>query len=173
MRIPQLTGLLFLAWLSAAAGQTRREFLTPAEIEKIQDHQEIEKRVEIYLEAAALRLRAAQERITGKESEPGDPLEFFTVEDMLDGYYRIMRSVMLNLDGAAQKPGTDRGKMSKALKSLKSHTEKAEKELLVLKRLAEEKLLETVWNLVNRAIDIAKGAHAGAVEGLSRFTEPR
>jgi len=178
MRKPQFRcAAAVLAWaalgVSAGGGQSRKEFLTPKEIEKIQDNQEIEKRVPIYLEAAALRLQVAQERLTGKESEPGDPLEFFTVEDMLDGYYAILRSVMMNLDDAVQRPGADSGKLGKALKELKSQTEMAGKELDVLRKLAEEKRLEGVWNAVNRALDITEGAHQGAEEGLSRYGEEK
>jgi len=77
-----------------------REYLTPDEITKIQDAQEIDLRIKIYLQAGALRLKAAEERLNGKESAPGEPLEFYSVEEMLDGYYQIVRSVMINLDDA-------------------------------------------------------------------------
>ncbi len=149
-----------------------KEYLTPKEIEEIQDAQEIEKRIKIYLEAAALRLKTAEERLNGKESVAGDPLEFFGPEEMLEGYYQILRSVMLNLDDAVQKPRGDRETMGKALKSLKESTEKAEKSLAILKKMAEDKRLEEVWNQVNKAIDITRGAHEGAELGLSRQPAP-
>jgi hypothetical protein len=76
--------------LIPAAFSTAKEFLTPQEIAKIQDAQEIDKRVKVYLEAAALRLKTISDRLAGKESVAGDPLEFFSLEDMLDGYYRIL-----------------------------------------------------------------------------------
>jgi hypothetical protein len=162
---------------SLGAGAQTREFLTPKEIQQIQDAQEIDARVKIYLEAAALRLKTAEERLTGKESEPGDPLEFHTVEDMLDAYYRCIRSVMINLDDAVQKPRTDPDRLKKALKNLQGSTEKAQKDLALLKKLAEEKRIEKAWNLVNQALDITQGARDGAELGLSRFkddkTKPR
>ena len=150
-----------------------KEYLTPAEIEKIQDAQEIEPRVKIYLEAAALRLQAAEDRMNGKESAAGDPLEFFTVQDMLDGYYQIIRSVMMNLDQAYQKPRAgEKENLGKALKNLKESTERAQKSLAILKKMAEEKKEEETWNLVNKAIDITDGAHEGAELGLLRQPAP-
>jgi hypothetical protein len=159
--------------VSIAAAFPEKEFLTDKEIAKIQDAQEIDERTRIYLNAAALRLKTAVERLTGTEPEPGDPLEFFTPEDLIDGYYRIIRSVMYNLDEASQKPKGEREKLGKALKSLKGSTENAGKELEILKRIAEEKQKEELWKLVNNAIDITNGAHEGAEYGLSKQPTPQ
>ncbi len=149
-----------------------KEYLTAKEIEKIQDAQEIEPRMKLYMEAAELRLKAAEDRLNGKESDPGDPLEFFTVQDMLEGYYQILRSAMMNLDDAHQKPRGDRENLGKALKHIKDGTEKAGKSLVILKRMAEDKKDEETWNLVNKDIDITTGAHEGAELGLSRQPAP-
>ncbi len=158
--------------LIQARSMPAREFLTPQEIEKIQDAQEIDQRIKIYMEAASLRLKTAEERLNGQESSPGDPLEFFTVEEMIDGYYRIMKSVMSNLDEAASRPSTERKTLSKALENLKDSTEKGLKELSILKKIAEDKQKEELWNLVNNALDIAAGAHEGADSALSHMPPP-
>jgi len=166
--------LLSLLTLSAAGVLTaleaspEKEYLTDKEIAKIQDAQEIDERVKIYMEAAALRLKTAEDRLAGKEIPEGDPLEFFTTEDMLDGYYRILRSVMFNLDDVFQKPGPRWERLGKALKTLKGATSSADKELKILKKMAEEKQKEELWNLVNQAIDITHGAYEGAEYGLSK-----
>ena len=119
--------------------------------------------MKLYLEFAASRLKVAEERLSGKESEPGDPFEFFTPEDMLDGYYRILESVMLNLEDAYQKnDAMEHGKVQRALKTLKEAMESALKQLEILKTIAEEKNKEEFWDLVNKAIDISKGALEGA-----------
>jgi len=156
-------------WLMAIPSSRAKEFLTPDEIFKIQEAQEVEKRIKIYMDAAALRLKTAEERLQGKESVAGDPLEFFTVQEMLDGYNRIIRSVMFNLDEAAEKPSTDRGKLNKALKNLKDGAEKATKDLDVVKKIAEEKKDEEVWNLTNQGLEITESAREGAETGLARF----
>jgi len=158
--------------LISARSTPAKEFLTQQEIDKIQDAQEIDKRVKIYMEAAALRLKTAEERLGGKESNPGDPLEFFAVEDLIDGYYRILKSVMSNLDEAANRPTTDRKTLYKALETLKNGTETGEKNLVILKKIAEEKQKEELWNLVNSALDIARGAHEGADTALSHEPQP-
>ncbi len=165
---------LLLACLTAPALQPApdKEFLTPKEIEKIQDAQEIEQRIKVYMEAATLRLKTAVERLGGKESEEGDPLEFFTVQDMIDGYYRIMKSVMANLDEAYQRPDSDKAKLGKALKNVKDTTEWAGKILVSLKKTAEDKKDEDLWNAVNRAIDITGGLHDGVELGLQKNPAP-
>jgi len=160
-----------MVFVPACSSLLAKEYLTPIEIGKIQEAQEVDKRIKIYLDAAALRLKSAEDRLNGKESAEGDTLEFFTPEEMLEGYYSILRSVMFNLDDAIEKPTADRGVLGKVLKSLKTSTEKAAKDLAILKKITEEKKNEQAWNLVNRAIEITEGAHDGALLGLSRFPE--
>ena len=171
---PAVAIILSILILSSSNGAPAlgREFLTPKEIEGIQDTHDIVVRVKIYMDAALLRLRSAEDRLVGKETAPGDPLEFFTPEDMLDGYYRILKSTMMNLDDAAQNPKTDQGSLGKALKNLKASTEKAAEQLQILKKIAEEKRKEEFWNLVNSAIEITEGAHDGAEYGLSKHPAP-
>jgi hypothetical protein len=147
-----------------------REFLTPQEIAKIQDAQEIDLRVKIYLEAAALRLKTVADRQAGKESAAGDPLEFFSVEEMLDGYYRILHSVMLNLEDADANPKTEPKKFQSAMKNLKTVTESAIKQLEMIRKIAEEQRKEGPWKLAGKAIEITKGAHDGAAKALTRKT---
>ncbi len=157
----------------AASGAPRKEFLTEKEIDLIQTNREIHSRVKLYLEFAAARLKTAEERLSGKESEPGDPFEFFTPEDMLDGYYRILESVMINLEDAYQNADqVEKPKVRKALKNLKQSTESAITRLEILKKIAEEKDKEALWDLMNRAIDISKGAHEGAVSGIAEESDP-
>ena len=167
--------LIFVLTAAAMLGTNRsvpaKEFLTELEIKKIQEAQEIDRRVKIYMEAAEFRLKTAQERLSGVESVEGDPLEFFTPEEMLDGYYRILKSVMLNLDDAFQGPYADLNRINSGLKSLRKTTDKAGNQLEILKRIAEDKKKEELWNLVNRAMDITEGAHEGAVSGLEEIKE--
>jgi hypothetical protein len=151
-----------------------KEFLTDKEIAAIQDAQAIDLRVLIYMDAAKLRLKTAEDRLAGKESQENDPLEFFAPEDMLDGYYRILKSVMTNLDAAYKQGVGEQKKVQKALKTLKIATEAMSKRLDVLKKMAEEKKKEKFWNLVNQAMDITRGAHEGAENGLSQTsTSPK
>lgn len=180
-------GLLLLLLLAGTARPAcAREPLTDKEIEKIRDSYDIDKRMKVFMEAAELRLKSAEDRLNGEESEPGDPLEFFTPEDMLDSYYRIIRSAMMNLDEAAERPRrgdpsrtgdmeqrSPRDMITAALKALDAGTEKAARRLEILKKIAEEKNKEELWHLVNSAIDITNGAHDGAEYGLSKYSSPK
>ena len=152
-------------------GCPEKEFLTEKELDAIRENQEIAGRTRIYMEAAALRLKTAEERLLGREPAQGDPFEFFTPEEMLEGYYRILKSVMFNLDEIYQGPRRNDG-LPAALKSLKAGTEKNIRQLEILKKIAEDKKKERLWNLVNQAIDIADGAHKGAEYGLSKQSVP-
>jgi hypothetical protein len=174
-RILYRGSVLLLVQILAVLGggaAPRREYLTDKEIEQIQDTQAVDGRVKIYLEAAALRLKTAEDRLVGKEPVAGDPLEFFTPEDMLEGYLSIIKSVMMNLDEAAEKPGPNQALVGKGLKTLKSTTEKAAVQLPILKKIAEEKRKEELWNLVNDAIEITDAANEGAKYGLIKHPAP-
>ncbi|MDI9612091.1 MAG: hypothetical protein QM330_03365 [Acidobacteriota bacterium] len=144
-----------------------RDFLTAGEVESIQGAPGIDARVNLYMDAAERRLRSAAERVTGGESDEGDPLEFLTAEQMLEDYLRILRSVMFAVDDAFQEPKRAKGDISTALRRLKGRTGELLKRLRDLRRLSEEKQKEALWNLVNQADEITEAARAGAEEGLS------
>jgi hypothetical protein len=165
-----LTSLLVVINVWSLAGPafiSGREFLTEREIEKIRQSQTIDARTRIYAEAALLRLSTVEQRFLGIESEEGDPLEFFSREEMLDGYFRIMTSIMHNLEDAFESPRQEPERVRRALTLLKKTTGEAEKKLSTLKKLAEKNREEAFIILLNRALDITHGAHAGAEEGLS------
>jgi hypothetical protein len=162
--------LIGVSFVRMSPAFPEKEFLTDKEIAAIQDAQAIDVRVLIYMDAAKLRLKAAEDRWVGKESPEGDPLEFFTPEDMLDGYNRILKSVMTNLDAAFRQGVPEQEKVRRALKTLKESTEAMSRELEILKKLTEEKKKEESWNLTNQAIEITQNAHAGAEYGLSKLS---
>jgi hypothetical protein len=164
---------VLLAALSMGAILSAKEFLTPEEIEKVQLAREIDKRIGVYLDAAELRLMTALDRLNGKESPPEHPLEFFSVEEMIDGYYKIFDSIMFNLDDAFQNPGVDIGKVKKALKDLEKKTEQNREELEIIQKKAEEKELVQVWQLVEKALEINDGAHEGAQYGLESLKDKK
>jgi hypothetical protein len=165
--------IMWICGSFSASFASEKEFLTDIEIETIQLNQEINLRVKFYLEFAESRLKAAEDRLNGIEPVEGDPFELMTPEDMLDGYYGIFRSIMMNLDDANQNPNPRvEPKIRQALKALKDSTKKNLTQLEILKKISEEKLKEDLWNRVNRAIDITNGAHEGAENALSKNPEP-
>ena len=171
--LPLLPLFILGCLLPYASMSFEKDFLTDKEIETIQLNQEIHLRVKSYLEFAAARLKAAEDRLNGIEPVALDPFELMMPEEMLDGYYRILRSVMMNLDDAYQNPDPRvRPKVRQALKALKSSTEKSLTQLEILKKIAEEKKNEGLWESVNKAIDVTNGAHEGAELGLAKDPEP-
>lgn len=149
-----------------------KEFLTEKEIEAIQRNRSVKERVPIYLAAAELRLKAAEDRLVGREPAEGDPLEFFTPEDMIEGYDSIIKSVMTNLDEAFRDQRRTRPSIHGVLKQLKRSMERSAAQLEILKRIAEEKGKEELWTLANNAIELTQGALEGANYGLTQEPEP-
>lgn len=167
-----ISGIMIIGAVSAALCNPGREFLTEEEIDAIQRNQAIAPRVKLYLRAASLRLSSAEARLNGQETTPGDPLEYHTPEDMLDEYYRIVDSVMLNLEDAAQKFPPDKAGVRKALKHLRNVMKKSIPELETLKKIAAEKKDTELLRLIRRAADISNGALQGAEEALEgKFSE--
>jgi hypothetical protein len=152
--------------ISPVPAVTAAEFLTNKELEKLREAQRIDLRAHVYVEAAELRLKTAEERLLGKEPTVGDPLELFAPEDMLDAYYRIIDSIMFNVDDAIEtRRRGDKNKIKKALKILSKAAEASMKRLRILERIAEEK--EGLWDRVSRAIDITEMLQEGVEYGLS------
>jgi hypothetical protein len=161
-----------MSYASAIAhGFSWKESLTPYEIIQMQENKNIDIRVRLYMDAAARRLKTAQERLAGKEPEEGEPFELYTPEDFLDIYCQIFKTVMTNLDAIAEQPRTKEN-LGKALKDLKEGSEKNSKALEILKRYAEDQKKEELWNAVNRAIEITADAKSGAEYGLTKHPAP-
>ena len=162
--------ILLIAYNGVVSSCSAKEFLTEKEIDLIRFAQAVESRVKIYMEAAELRLKTAENRLAGKESEEGDPMEFLSPEDMLDGYSQIIKSVILNVDDAIENPGRRQHNIGKALNIVKSETERSLKELLLLKGLAEAKKKEALLDRIDEAISITDEAHESAREWLARLS---
>jgi hypothetical protein len=148
-----LLSLFFILCFSPAGHA--KDFLTDKEIELLQETQSIANRTRIYMDAAALRLKTAKDKLSNKEYKAGDPMELLMPEEVIDAYCQILRSVRLIVGYAIESPNR-RGNESveKALKTLKAETTIALKELEVLRRMAEEKQRELLSTCINDAIDI-------------------
>lgn len=159
--------LLLTMHIAGASARPAREFLTEEEIELIQIKQEIHPRIKKYLSAAALRLKSTEARLRGEETLPEDPLGYFTPEDMLDGYYRILKSVMANMDDANQRANSDGNGIRKALKELRKRSKESLRQLEYLEKLAQEQDKKELLRLIHRAIEITNSAYEGADYALS------
>jgi len=159
-------------FFTVVSGTWARDFLTEKEITKMQDTQDVDKRTSIFMNAASLRLQTVLERFNGKDSEPGDALEFYSPQDMMDDYYKIMDRIMLVTGDAFESPRLRENiNIKKALQTLKSESSGNLKKLAKLMQLAEEKQNKEIWDSVNSAIEITRGVLDGADKGLSILAE--
>ncbi len=162
--------ILILTTLPAfLAGAPSMDILTEEETILLQENRGISRRVQIFMDAAMLRLKAAEDRLNGKEPEEGDPFEFLAPGDLLHNYCRILTSLMFSVDEAYGDPGRDRN-IKKTLESLKERTEKTARQLEVLKKIAENRKDEKLWDLVSKAVEVTGNAHEGAESGLSELS---
>lgn len=160
--------LVVLLLPSATSG---RELLTGKEIEQLRLYRELDKRVEIYLKAAELRLDTLRQRLAGQESKEGDPLEFQSTLDLLEGYISAMRSIMANIDeavGYRYKKEFGR-ELVKALEKLKESSEKYQPRLEEILKEAAKRKDQQLYRQAERAIELTRGASEGASIGLERW----
>jgi len=113
--------------LSPASAPQRRysttisgDQFTELEFEEIRDAQKIVDRVKVFLELAESRLIEIERRRSGAEweEEEPNPLEFYTVAQMVHAYQRSIEAIMINIDERV-KYGTSKEKdIRKSLKLL-------------------------------------------------------
>lgn len=158
--------LVVLLLPSAISG---RELLTGKEIEQLRLYRELDKRVEIYLKAADLRLDTLRQRLAGQESKEGDPLEFQSTLDLLEGYISAMRSIMANIDEAVGYKKEFGRELVKALEKLKESSEKYQPRLEEILKEAAKRKDQQLYRQAERAIELTRGAAEGASIGLERW----
>lgn len=141
---------------------------TEEEFEKIQLAQELERRVEVFLEIAESRLDEIERREAGKEwdNEEPNPLEFFTYEDMLFGYSRALRGVMVNIDERARGRGAEDKEIRKSLEKLRDKMAEFTPRLEEVKDIAIERRDERLARQWKEAAKISEQARKGALYGL-------
>jgi hypothetical protein len=161
--LPVILGILFLSPVIQA-----RDYLTGKEIELLQETRSVANRTRTYMEAAALRLKTALDKLSNKEYEAGDPMEFLLPEDVVDDYCKILHSVQLNVGYAVEaprRPGNET--VEKALKTMKEETEKALRSLEILQRIAKEKQRDPLSERIQDALDTTQESFDEAKEKLA------
>lgn len=141
---------------------------TEEEYGKVQDAQKLVKRVEAFLEIAASRLDEIDRRREGHEwdKEEPNPLEFYTYEDLLHGYYRAIEGVMVNIDEKAKNKTEEEKDIRKALKSLKEKIDDFLPRLQTLEDLVREQKDLPLYKQYREAIRSSEIARKGALYGL-------
>lgn len=150
-----------------------KELLTEKEIDQLRDYQEIDKRAELYIKFAALRLETFKQRIKGIESKEGDPLEFHSLEDLIRGYTHCIKSLEGNIDDAVTYKNPLQKKLISALERLKNGAEKFRPSLEEASNYAVAKQEESLYYATKEAIETTQVAIEGAKAGLEHFRKSK
>jgi hypothetical protein len=111
---------------------------TSEEYEKIQDAQELLKRVKAFIEIAESRLVEIHRRIDKVEwdKEEENPLEFYTVAQMVHAYQRAIEGIMVNIDEKAKYKMAKKKEIRKSLELLNKKMQEFIPKLEPLEQLA-------------------------------------
>jgi hypothetical protein len=149
-------------------GELVGDHFTDAEYVKIQDNQELVKRVDIFLEIAETRLKEIQRRLRKEEWKEKDdnPLEFHSTEEMVHAYERALTSIMYNIDEKARYKLATEKNIRKALEKLNKKITLFEPQLAPIKQLAIDSKDPLLYKLVLKAEKTSAVARKGSLLGL-------
>ncbi len=141
---------------------------TDAEYEKIQDAQELRKRVKLLLEIAESRLDEIQRRGSGREwdKKEANPLEFFTYGQLMHAYTKALDSLMINIDEKAKYKTASEKDIRKSLEQVNEKVTQFLARLDPIKKLAEERQDEELYLELRAAKRKSETAQKGSQLGL-------
>jgi len=145
-----------------------RDRFTDEEYAKIQLHQELDKRVDVFLEIAETRLKVIRRRMEGREwkEEEENPLEFHTYRDMVHAYRQAIDGIMINIDEKAINKSASEEDIQKSLKKLNKKIQEFIPQLEPLQQLAIELQDEVLYQEVVEAEEVSIVAQKGSLLGL-------
>ncbi len=159
------------AGLSVATPRARmqsRDRFTDKEYGKLQLNQELEKRVEVFLEISEARLKEIQRRMKGGEweEEEENPLEFHTYWDMVHAYRQAIDGIMINIDEKAIHKTASEEDIRKSLEKLNKKIKEFIHQLEPIKELAIDRKDEALYLEWEEAQEISDIAQKGSLLGL-------
>ena len=145
-----------------------RDRFTDEEYGQLQLHQELEKRVEVFLEISEARLKEIQRRMKGGEweEEEENPLEFHTYWDMVHAYRQAIDGIMINIDEKAIHKTASEEEIRKSLEKLNKNIQEFIPQLEPLKQLAIDRKDEALYLEWEEAQKISDIAQKGSLYGL-------
>jgi len=154
---------------------------TDEEFTKIKDNQELRKRVDIFLKIAEDRLAEISRRMNNEEWKPSgkgkgkdkdkdkeevNPLEFFTLEEMVHAYERALNSAMINIDEKAKYKLEKEKDVRKTLEKLNKKINEFAPRLAPIKELAIKNKDQVLYREITRAEKTTEIARKGSAYGL-------
>jgi hypothetical protein len=168
-RLPVGATIALIWAVHAALAMPFQEWMTPAEIVKFRDEQELAKRIGMYMSAAKLRLEKVGERLSGKSSAEGDPLEFHSATDLVLGCRSAIRAAMISIQDQVTYKKAENEEIIAALKELKGTTEDFRPALEKIQKQAIEKRDEPLYNAVKECAQYADSAARGAKSAIEKI----
>lgn len=163
-------GLGFAPASAAPPAQTllTGDRFTDEEFTKIQEAQELVKRVEVLLEICEARFQEIQRRQEGKEWDTKDPnpLEFHTYNDMIYAYERALESIMINIDEKHKYRTASSKDVRKSLEKLNEKVQEFIPRLQALQEWAKEQRDEGLYRQIQKALKASEIALKGSQYGL-------
>lgn len=140
---------------------------TQKEYAKLQENQELVKRVEAFLEIADDRLKEMQRRMQKKawEDKEENPLEFHTYWDMVHAYERAIDGIMINIDEKAKYKRASEKDIRKSLELLNKKIVEFIPQLEGLKgidpQFQDEQLDRAIQTALKTSLDAKRGSEYG------------
>jgi hypothetical protein len=146
---------------------------TEAEFQRIQEAQKLVKRVEVFLDIAALRLDEIDRRRNGvewEEEEP-NPLEFYMYSEMLHAYVRALEGAMTNIDLKARDGSESTKDIRKALEKLNEKSTEFQSRLEAIQPFIREQRDRELLDLFDKAVETTTVSGKGARYGLEKLKD--
>ncbi len=155
---------------SPAQGLWDRDRFTEAEFSKVQYAQQLVKRVEVFLEIAETRLRELERRRDGVEwtGKEENPLEFYTLDDLVFAYTRAVDGIMVNIDAQVERGQAEEKDVRKALRKFEDKLGGFVSRLEGLKGYIEERRDPEFAQRWEEALRTSEIARQGIAFGLGK-----
>ncbi|MGH9787395.1 MAG: hypothetical protein ACRD4U_01665 [Candidatus Acidiferrales bacterium] len=169
MRSAWRVALLAAMVAAAASAQMRPDYLTPEEVEQAREIQEPNKRIELFLGFAELRLAAFERALQpAPETEPPRPWE---LRDLLNNFIRSVDDTTDNVEKALERGGVELKKGRDKAKATAADFQKRLETLRASKEVAEDEDLrfdlEDAMEAVDALTEVAKAIPDGILPAKS------
>jgi len=141
---------------------------TDEEYQQIQFNQELNNRVEVFLDIAESRLREIQRRMNGRkwEEDHTNPLEFHTHWDMMHAYRQALNSLMINIDEKVTYKSAAQMEVQQSLMNLSEKLQYFIPQLNPIRQFAKNRRDNNFYLEVLKAQKTSEAAQKGSQHGL-------
>ena len=159
---------LFL-WVSSFPKLSAQDWLTPLELEKLRETEGGDKRIAFFMKAVKLRMDAVTERLHGKSTKPGDPLEFFSLTDLVSGCFQALRASMTDIQDQIQYKHLRGPELTNGLKALKTGAKVLQPFFQFMQKTAQEKEEPQLYKVAKEGLEYADSAIRGVDKAMKKY----